>query len=502
MKFDNSRNTISISFIFVSILFIYFLLTLFLTDTLPGKGWDGDHYLKIIHSWANGEMGAGSLPYRFIRMGSFLPIVFIDWIFDSDSLTFSFSRILAITVALSSLLFVYLASVSDKNSPQDSKTIKIAAICLCAGLSHAIFTMPSIYPILSDHYAIFLSGASIFIYKKISNDMLVKNIVLILFAAYGFFVMPLASIVPTTFLIFQGRDSFVQSQLVIGLKATVLNLILAFSACLFILAVFRSSIGMMANSYLLSGPSGVSPALISLKQYSYISIFILVVILCFVSSFFLIKSWHLISIKGCVFSVVSFFMALVPLYMIPNWSNGLSGPPLLVNMLSQALHSPLVSFSAFFAYYGPVGIISVIVIFSVAFSKLPMKHADEPIFLCASTLLLPTLIGSETRQFIVILPLLLYISVNYFKFSFSNIFLILVFSIILLSIGFPISESVSQACASGSKFQDPGWQPYFGRQGPWMSVESVVLWQSILISFLLLLFIPNNLMLKVKSNQT
>jgi hypothetical protein len=134
-------------------------------------------------------------------------------------------------------------------------------------------------------------------------------------------------------------------------------------------------------------------------------------------------------------------------------------------------------------------VLGLITVFLVALAKIPLQDGDEPVFLATALLLLPSLIGNETRQFIALYPLLVYIILKYIHFSKALSISMICFSLVILSIGYPVSHNISKALASNADFLDPSWQAYFGRQGPWMSSDSILLWQSLLLLFLILLIL-------------
>ena len=470
-------------------------------DIIPvnnGKGWDGGVFYEIIKSWSNGDMGDGIEPYRFMRMGAFAPLILINAIFANESLIFFLSRLLAIGFAFCSLFLVFLAThLTKSKTTSDIKSWDVVTVFVCSALVHAIYTMPALYPILTDHCALFLSGLAIFTAKNIQSNRS-KISILFIISVYGIFVMPLASIVPIVFLIFQSDDSKtaysyqVIKKLALNLHSyryiVTIGLSLLFSG--FFILLFHFNMEYVSDESLLSrGWTNLAPAIISLKQYSYIGLLFIIVSVCSIISIFFVRAFPHLSVRGIFWAFSSLLIAFIILFSIPNWSNGMGGPPLLVNLLTQALHSPLVSIASYFSYYGPIGVLGLITVFLVALAKIPLQDGDEPVFLATALLLLPSLIGNETRQFIALYPLLVYIILKYIHFSKALSISMLCFSLVILSIGYPVSHNISKALASNADFLDPSWQAYFGRQGPWMSSDSILLWQSLLLLFLILLIL-------------
>jgi hypothetical protein len=69
---------------------------------------------------------------------------------------------------------------------------------------------------------------------------------------------------------------------------------------------------------------------------------------------------------------------------------------------------------------------------------------------------------------------------------------ICIFSIALLLIGHPMDSNTSAALKQNMSAMEWPWQYYFGRQGPYMSMTSRLLWSSLLTLFLIGLFIFQN----------
>lgn len=491
------KNT-NVLIVFMMLMSACSFLTIDIIPVNNGKGWDGGVFYEIIKSWSKGELGDGAEPYRFMRMGAFVPLILINTIFANESLIFFFSRILAIGFAFGSLFLVFLATNLTKLKTTSAiKTWDIVTIFVCSALVHAIYTMPALYPILTDHCALFLSGLAIFTAKNIQNN-LCKNFILFIISVYGIFVMPLVSIVPIVFLIFQYNNcktfyfNYLIQKLSIKLHSYryIVTIILSLLFSGFFILLFHFNMEYISDESLLSrGWTNLAPAIISLKQYSYMGLLFIIVTVCSIISIFFVRAFPGLCVHGIFWAFSSLCTAFIILFSIPNWSNGMGGPPLLVNLLTQALHSPLVSIASYFSYYGPIGVLGLITVFLVALAKIPLQNGDEPVFLATALLLLPTLIGNETRQFIALYPLLVYIILKYIHFSKALSISMLCFSLVILSIGYPVSHNISKALASNADFLDPSWQAYFGRQGPWMSSDSILLWQSLLLLFLILLIL-------------
>jgi hypothetical protein len=471
--------------------------SLFFVDPIPvneGRGWDGNLFYSIITDWGNGSMGAASEPYRFMRMGSFLPLVVVQSVFEDENVTMICARILAIGLSFSSILLVCFAAMRTRSIKcvfirgqlRENEYLWVMLLSALASLNHAIFTMPSHYPLLSDHMALFIAGASIYIWSGAASTG--RYLKLSALATYGFFVMPLVSLVPLVLLAGprafndEARGFIKQNSIKYERVAiVVLSVVMAVIA----LIVMSTNLNLIGDDLLISrGGSCTSPAIIDLKKCSLFGLYATAGVMCYLISTFFVKAIKSISIKGIAFGVGAIFLAAMIMFSVPDWSKGMGGPRLLVNILMQGLHSPQIGLISFFSYFGPMGVLALLSIGLVVISKVRVVSGFESIFFIASLFLFPALIGNETRQFIAVYPVLIFILLTHMRFDYRVLFVTVVFAFFTLIIGWPISANVSRAMGSGADFLDPKWQAYFGRQGPWMSTSSIILYQSIALVFL------------------
>lgn len=178
-----------------------------------------------------------------------------------------------------------------------------------------------------------------------------------------------------------------------------------------------------------------------------------------------------VSFKKAFYALFFMLSSASFLYYFIDWSAGFRGPPLFDYILLQSMSSPLKSLVSHLLYFGPVFFMALILFFT---SSRP-KVNETPFFLLIMSVFPVLLLGSESRQWLFILPVaVMYVtvvSVNY-----KNLWLCLLISIGLCLPLFFIKEQIRAIVDSGYQdFSSTNWQFYFGRQGPWMSLRTYTL---------------------------
>jgi hypothetical protein len=128
------------------------------------------------------------------------------------------------------------------------------------------------------------------------------------------------------------------------------------------------------------------------------------------------------------------------------------------------LNTPFKPILSHFSYFGPCLLIALQLVWTSNRSARPVRAVQIAILG-----FLPLLVvGSESRQWIAILPFLVaYVAQS--GVSDKTTKLILYFSLLMATPLFWLAKSIASAFAAGLPMSDPLWQLYFGRQGPWMS---------------------------------
>lgn len=170
--------------------------------------------------------------------------------------------------------------------------------------------------------------------------------------------------------------------------------------------------------------------------------------------------------------------------LLVNWDTGFRGPPLLNFLALQASAAPLKSVVAHFLYFGPIFVVAMI---SCIFYKNSFRDSRSfPLFVVLLAFLPILLMGSESRQWIAVFPVaVVLVAMN--QFNIRVLLLFLIFSVILCIPAFFLREGMMAAFGDpAQKFSSEGWQLYFGRQGPWMSLRTYVIGLvSMLVFFIL-----------------
>lgn len=457
--------------------------SLLLIDPIPvnnGLGWDGKIRYEIIQAWAEGKVGYGFTPYHFMRMGAFIPAVVFKAISYSDQATYIFFRLLQVLLMFLATQQLLFSVLSVSNGGQIKPKVSAGLFILCFALCHAVFTMPSLYPILTDHTAIFVSSFSLYAWGNIRKDH-VRNSILFLLSVFGFFVMPMLSLVPMALLALPLRnetlptgDTFYHRAInskQFSYSSILLSIIFAFFTARYFFRYSRR----LSEELLLSGIGETSPAIIELRPVSAACFALIALIFSFTLALSSFRSIKLIKWSGVFLALASVVVAVPVLYFIPDWKSGMGGPQFIQNITMQGLRAPGNSIAALFSYYGPIGLLGIASLFIGVFNKEPAMRKYSALFVIASLLGGLSLLGNETRQFLGVLPVLAFLTIVVFNKNLGVALISLTFTILLLPIGYPISNHLAVAISSQSDFMHPSWQAYFGRQGPWMSTPSLLL---------------------------
>jgi hypothetical protein len=176
------------------------------------------------------------------------------------------------------------------------------------------------------------------------------------------------------------------------------------------------------------------------------------------------------SVKWFMMAGVAAACGHAGLYIGIDWDKGFGGPKLLRNMFYQGLNTPFKPIIAHFVYFGPC---FIIVLRLLCLPDQP-SVSRRPLQIAVMGFLPLLLVGSESRQWIAILPFLVaYVAQS--DLSDRQQRLLLFASIILATPLFWLAKSVAQAFFADMPMTDPLWQFYFGRHGPWMSHDTYLI---------------------------
>ena len=471
------------------------VLSCFFIPLIPvnnGTGWDGSVYYSILQSLCKGELGRGGEPYYFLRVGSIIHLLPVEAIFKNTEITLGAARFFSLCFAVSGIVLAVVASYYI-SYPSNGFEGSHLLISISSIYTFAVFTMPAFYPVLSDHLAIFISGLSLYLWQ--SNDRAVGKTCLCCLFFVSFFIMPSLFLIPGFLLVFPKQRSEISDSTHSWIIKWILKVqeakffwfflsfITSIIVILYLYGVCSQATLHVQRSQIFHTTSGI-PELRSVSMFLVLFVSGIAPFLFFLRFRKVITSFNPLSLILCGLLVVAFFV----IYYKYSFSKaGFNGPNLIANLAQQALSSPMSSLPAIFSYLGPVGIIGIyIAMFGRLDCDFSRNRNSDTVAALSLFFIFFLLIGNETRQFICAFPLLAYLTC--LAMNGQNILLpiyMCLFSLGLLLIGHPMDLNISSALNQNLDCMASQWQSYFGRQGPWMSMTSRLLWSSLLIIFLL-----------------
>jgi hypothetical protein len=419
-----------------------------------GAGWDGQTYLGLLIQWKNTGIVPND-PYRISRIIGFLPLVLTEFVFG-----LSISKLIMMQTALNILgmgigvgffmQYLLKCGLSLKKAFQYS-------VLLLA--SWPVLVMSTYYPILSDHLAIILTCVGLWCHIE------KRYFGLIAICIFSPFIMPGYFLVPFILLCLSNKPENLTalSRFSLSTKWRMATFLALFAIMTLYVVEWMVKID---DETLLHKGLYLTPALVDLRLISSVFVICALGLIAWAWSNQLKNNalFAHLSIKWSLAALAAFAIGHAMLYFGLDWNSGFRGPPLIENMLYQALNAPLKSLAAHFVFFGPVFIASL-------FLLLRTRESNDTTYAVKAILLgfLPILaLGSESRQWISVLPL-------FFAFlAKANVGeaktkLLLWFSLLMATPLFWLANSVADASTLGLQMSDLKWQFYFGRQGPWMS---------------------------------
>lgn len=461
--------------------FTLLLLMESITGRIPvndGAGWDGQVYLSYIEALGNGIITTDS-PYYLSRLPGYFPAILaaMSGIQGQALLQFQAGfNILILAVSLGILLSTILSW--GVKSPEAWLSIA------CLGLSWPWLVMPVFYPMLSDHAALVLATLSIYAWSKGNTKSLVALAFVSVGVMPGLFLVPvlLASIPESN----QNKNSPRRP-----LQQTVRR-ILKLTTAVGMSILFAIAMR-LPNNEIASHPQDIGLGIISLKPYSiaYLLAALLITWYAWAKVIDQPKFWQCVSFKGLLSSLTAVALGFTLLFLIANFQNGISGPPLIKNMLLQTLAAPAKPISAQFLLFGPT---VPLALYTAILWIGGSKNHDATKSLGLVTVILAylpfLLLGTESRQWIGVFPVCVaWLVTHQSKLRF---WIILVTSTIILLLPTALlQKNIQSAIDNTHAFSHWTWQFYFSRQGPWMSKDVYALSIPIMIGLIAALIIAS-----------
>jgi hypothetical protein len=482
-----------------------------LTPLIPtnnGLGFDGSIYYGILQSFCKGEIGRGGEPYYFMRIGSIIHLIPVELYFKNTLTTLGVARIFSSLFAISGVFLAVISSLSNFG-PKRLYNVPHILIFLSSIFTFAVFTMPAFYPILSDHIALFISGLSLYVWR--AENSFRNEMILIILTFISFFVMPGLFLIPFFLLSFPQQSAVYDGKCATSKFTKFLYLLSNTKQFFLIVSFFLSLIAIIffyasCSAFVFTNaPARKFSVSSGLPELRYISTLFVLLFTGIFPFLFLNRFRNVIAfcnLTNLILGIMS-IIAFVIIYIEFAATNaGFKGPNLLFNLTQQAISFPLSSLPAIFSYFGPIGMIGLYIALFGRITSLKSKNTDTVASLCLIFCFF-LLIGNESRSYICVFPLLVYlvcVTLNSIKILPLLIY-VLIFSIAILAIGQPIGANTNLAVSQNMGPMEWPWQSYFGRIGPWMSMTSRLLWTSLLSLFLIGLFIFRDVKLPYRSSK-
>lgn len=429
-----------------------------------GAGWDGDAYMRHIQTLAQGGT-VDNDPYRVQRLSSLLPAL------AAGNLGATRQQIL-LTQATANAALLALSAALFFDTMRALQCRPRTAICAVGALvlNWPYLVMPVYYPMLSDHIAMATAVAALWAWAKRHSGLLYALIFLGVWFMPGLFLMPLIlACMPRT-----ADHATVAGQaqqdtswriaqttaLVVGLAA--LAFVLHGMARLDPVGIRNHPVGDAVNG---------DYALIHLRTLSWLLTGALMFLVVWAATRLLGRPefWRSIGLGRLVTALAALGCGIASVLWVIDWGVGYRGPPFWTFMQQQAMAAPLKPLVSHLLHFGPVFVVALLL--CLADAGRPRPGVPLPLY----TLLLAytplALLGSESRQWLAVMPA----AVALLALQQHGILvwrLYLAFSLLLCAPALWLRRGVADALARGAEYTDPGWQLYFGRQGPWMSIET------------------------------
>jgi hypothetical protein len=420
-----------------------------------GTGWDGNAYLDLLFTWKHSGHLPDTDPYRISRLASIFPTVASEFLFDLTRTQLLYIQmafnVLWIGIALG-LFLDYLLKSGLPLKPATQYTLILL-------LTWPVLVLSTYYPMLSDHLAILLSCFCLWCFAHKRFGWLMITCLLSPLVMPGLFLLPL------TLLTFSSTEQEASriNQFVFNRNSRLLVF-----AGLAVAMITYSCLwfARISDEELLHAGSTLAPGLPRIRWFSSAYLIGSLALIAWLWSKLLEKNGAL-----SVFSTRRFSLALCAavlghaiLYFGLDWDKGFKGPNLLQNMFYQGLNAPFKPLLSHFVYFGPCFIIALQLLFLSASSAWHL----QPVKIAILGFLPLLVIGSESRQWVAILPFLI-AYVAQFDFSKNRRRLMLLGSVLLSVPLFWLGTAVTTANSMQLPTTAPLWQLYFGRYGPWMS---------------------------------
>lgn len=421
-----------------------------------GAGWDGRVYLQYLEMLGHGDPVNGD-PYRTIRLSGFLHLI------AASALGASIDTLVAVQTAVNIILISIAAALFHDTLNQLGVSRRTALLTLATTwLAWPLLIVPFFYPVLSDNMALFAICLSLWCWTRDYQ----KTLYLLL--VWSVWLMPGLFLVPLLLAAMPRQGSVIRE----GEKRLVPPVILAAASTMLFIPVFYSLLGGITDSEISAHGAhldGVT-ALPELRSWSAAALLTGVGMIFWLAARALCDSslWRSVDIRRTGAALGLLVASAVAMYVLIDWNSGFKGPPLSRYLLMQSLAAPFKPLVAHFTSFGPVIVMAMIGIIAWTLGRTPAM--PKALLICMLGFMPLLIVGSESRQWIGILPVAGLVAALS-PFSLTQRMIGLFFAIVLALPSLWLKEQSYNALSNGMSFQSEPWQYYFGRQGPWMSVQ-------------------------------
>ncbi|MHA6197614.1 hypothetical protein ACX3YG_24980 [Pseudomonas wadenswilerensis] len=442
------------------------------TPVDAGGGWDGQVYLRYVEQLGQGQSISGD-PYRSIRLSGFLPLI------GASALGASMTTLVALQTFLNILLLSASAALLHDTLRHLGVLRQDALLTLATGLlAWPLLIMPFFYPVLSDNIALAISCLSLWCWARGHQ----RSLYLLL--AYAVWVLPGLFLVPLV-LAAMPRHANSSGSPQYHAKLPWLLFMTSGAVCL---PVFVHLTGALGDADIASHGAHLQgqTALISLRPLSSLALAASIAVVLWLGANAAANSevWRSVRPVPALAAGLVLGASALAMYLLFDWESGFKGPPLAHFMLMQSLAAPFKPLVAHFLSFGPVIVMAMTGGITWCRGKMPgLPKALLACLLCFMPLLL---IGSESRQWIGVLPVAIVVA-GLAPFSRLQRRCCLLFAALLAAPSLWLNGPIERALEQGLSFQSRDWQLYFGRNGPWMSTEVYELGAAVLGVFVLVM---------------
>ncbi|WP_010221612.1 hypothetical protein [Pseudomonas donghuensis] len=430
-----------------------------LIGTIPvegGAGWDGRIYLHYIELLGRGEPISAD-PYRSIRMSGFVPLI------GASALGASPSQLIEIQ-ALQNIAFMAIAAALFHDVLRQLGVLPRTALLTSALtlMSWPFMVMPYFYPVLSDNIALALTCLCLWCWAR------AWQLALYLLLAYFVWLMPGLFLVALVLAVMPRQVTQLGSP---ALRRR--SQLLAFGvAMLAVVPLLLSQIADVTDTELASHATHLDgqTSLMALRKLSEVSLMASLTFALWLGARAVCDPslWQALRPRAVLPALLAFSTSALAMYYLIDWNSGFKGPPLLHFMVLQSLAAPFKPLVAHFLSFGPIIILAIASCIAWACGRSP--NTPKALLACMLAFLPLLMIGSESRQWLGILPIAgALVAVS--GFSTLQRVISIVFAVVLILPMFWLKAATHTAASEQLSYQSTPWQFYFGRQGPWMSVQ-------------------------------